>query len=128
MPQRGGRRMWWRRRNARRDGGTLPVDPVVLAVTSSLTGKLAGSLAMQVERLSADNAVVIDLTAIPGFDSDGASTLAALQERHGDAQVSIVGFRQAAARLTGAADESGSLTDCNGWVVRRLHNLAVVQA
>ena len=119
--------MWGRRPKGHRAGGVQAADPVVLAVTSPLTGNLAGALVRQVERLCADTRVVVDLTAIPGFDSDGASMIAELLDRLGSDQVTIVGFRQAAARLTGAADVSRSRTNQAGWVVHRMHNLAVVQ-
>ena len=101
--------------------------PVVLTVTSPLTGELAGRLAAQVDRMSAEAPVVVDVTAIPAFDSDGAARLAGVQERLGADAVTIVGFRQAAARLTGVADAPAATTSGNGWVVRRLRNLAVVQ-
>src|SRR5438874_9347340 len=110
---------WGRRERA--------AEPVVLAVTSPLTEEVAGRLAAQVDRISAQAPVVVDVTAIPAFDSDGAARLAGVQERLGADAVTIVGFRQAAARLTGAADAPASSTSGKGWVVRRLRNLAVVQ-
>src|SRR5205085_4373832 len=74
---------------------------------------------------------------IPGFDSDGAETLLQMQAAHASGRISIVGLRQATARLIGpeaaapapparidaAADGSAGA----GWVVRRLRNLVVVQ-
>src|SRR4051812_11114576 len=93
--------------------------PVVLAVTSPLTDEVVGLLATQVDRISAEAPVVVDVTVIPAFDSDGAARLAGVQERLGADAVTIVGFRQVAARLTGAADAPAATTSGNGWVVRR---------
>jgi anti-anti-sigma regulatory factor len=121
--------MWWL---ARKDpaGDARPRDAVVVSVTSPLNRQTALDLARQVERMPGDAPVVIDLTAIPSFDSDGADALLELQEAHGDRRLSIVGFRQATARLVGpvdaAAPEPGSAAS-DGWVLRRLRNLVVVQ-
>ena len=128
--------MWWRRRSARADqsaaGAAEParaeVTPVVLSVTEPLTGAAAERLSGEVERLDPDTPVIIDLTAIPSFDSEGTASLAGLQERRGSEHVTIVGLRQAAARLTGAAPASAETATAAGWSVRRLRNLAVVQA
>src|SRR5881397_75942 len=100
--------MWWRRRrravDARADDvATAVASPVVLALTEPLTGATAARLSGQVARLDPQIPVVIDLTGIPSFDSEGTESLAGLQERHGVDHVTIVGLRQAAARLTGAA-------------------------
>jgi anti-anti-sigma regulatory factor len=122
--------MSWKGRRGRHRGspGAAAVDPVVLAVTQPLTRATVDSLASQVQRLAPETPVVIDLTAIPSFDSDGAMGLSGLQERERNRQVTIVGLRQAAARLTGATTVPVGPTTSQGWVVRRLHNLAVVQA
>jgi anti-anti-sigma regulatory factor len=102
-----------------------------------LTRVVAADLTGQVERLPADTHVVIDLTAISGFDTDGATDLLDLQDRLGHDRMTIVGFRQAAARLIGAdvVEQSADLALAvaaapaaeHGWVIRRLRNLAVVQ-
>lgn len=107
-------------------------DPVVLPVDHMLTRDVADELTGQVDRLPSDARVVIDLTGIAGFDTDGATVLLDLQDRVGPDRLSIVGFRQAAARLVGseAVDTvqviSTAAREC-GWVIRRLRNLAVVQ-
>lgn len=121
--------MRWRvRRGA---GGTVDASrpPVVLAVTEPLTGEAAERLSGEVGRLEQGTPVVIDLTAIPSFDSDGTAKLARLQDRLGAGQLTIVGLRQATARLTGAMQQAPRIaTSASGWTVRRLRNLAVVQA
>jgi anti-anti-sigma regulatory factor len=101
----------------------------VLSVTEPLTSETAERLSGEVGRLGEGTPVVIDLTGIPSFDSDGAAKLVGLQDRLGADQLTIVGLRQATARLTGAAQQTTQPpTVTSGWTVRRLRNLAVVQA
>ena len=124
--------MWWRSRRERKPEPVVPpadraATPVVIAVTEPLTAASANEVAGQVDRLGPDARVVIDLTGIPSFDSDGAVVLSGLQERRGAEQVSIVGLRQATARLTGAMPARGDTTSSDGWIVRRMRNLVVVQ-
>jgi anti-anti-sigma regulatory factor len=121
--------MRWRR-GSHRAGTLRPApDPVVLPVDHVLTRPAAADLATQVERLPADTPVVIDLTGIAGFDTDGATDLLDLQDRLGRGRLTIVGFRQAAARLVGtdAVEAVATVPKEQGWVIRRLRNLAVVQ-
>jgi anti-anti-sigma regulatory factor len=114
---------------------TAPDPVVVLPVDHVLSRVVADDLTGQVERLPADTRVVIDLTAIAGFDTDGATVLLDLQDRIGADRLTIVGFRQAAARLVGsdtvesvaAAAAAPTPPEEHGWVIRRLRNLAVVQ-
>jgi anti-anti-sigma regulatory factor len=103
-------------------------DAVVVSVTSPLTRETALDLARQVERMPARSPVIIDLTAIPAFDSDGADALFGLQEAAGANRLSIVGFRQATERLVGVpgADLAGP-DEIRRWSMRRLRNLVVVQ-
>src|SRR4051794_35363250 len=126
------RHMWWRRRPTARQAEPARREddptPVVLAVTEALTGAAAERLTGEVERLDPRTPVVIDLTGIPSFDSEGTASLAGLQERRGSEHVTIVGLRQAAARLTGASPTRTETATEAGWTVRRLRNLAVVQA
>lgn len=122
--------MWWRG-PGRREKSASPstMTPVVLAVTEPLTGATAERLSGEVGRLDEGTPVVIDLTAIPSFDSDGAAKLVGLQDRWGADHLTIVGLRQATARITGAAQQTSQPTTlASGWTVRRLRNLAVVQA
>ena len=127
--------MWWRRQSTQADqaaGVATPTlveaPPVVLSLTEPLTGAAAERLSGEVDRLDPGTPVVIDLTAIPSFDSEGTAGLAGLQDRLGRDHVTIVGLRQAAARLTGAAPVTAPVATAAGWTVRRLRNLAVVQA
>jgi anti-anti-sigma regulatory factor len=123
-------RVRWRRRRAPE---STPRDrqPLVLTVTDPVTRDTASDLVAQVDRIASTNRVVIDLTAIPDFDTDGASALVGLQEAYGPQRVTIVGLRQATARLVGIDEltvvrpEQRAET---GWVVRRLRAIAVVQA
>lgn len=103
-------------------------DAVVVSVTSPLNRQTALDLARQLERMPARSPVIIDLTAIPAFDSDGADALFGLQETAGEGRLSIVGFRQATERLIGVdpTDVAGR-TECSDWSMRRLRNLVVVQ-
>jgi anti-anti-sigma regulatory factor len=127
--------MPWRRSRRPHDAAARPLDPVVLTVTYPLTHQTAEELAAQVGRIPAATPVVVDLTAIPSFDTDGADMLLGLQDSIGADRLSIVGFRQAVSRLVGGDDlavESpvigASGADDDGWRLRRLRNLAVVQA
>lgn len=122
--------MRWRRSTRLRVVDPRPDDPVVLTLTHPLTHETAEDVAAQVARLSPTAHVVIDLTAIPAFDTDGADVLLDLQESMGADRLSIVGFRQAAARLVGSEDTPPAdrpPAGEGGWQVRRMRNLAVVQ-
>ena len=108
---------------------------VVVAVTTPLNRETALEVRRQVDLLGDYDEVVIDLTAIPAFDTDGADALFEIQGEHVDRRISIVGFRQATARLFGPestpvedppAGDTGP-ADGTGWAVRRLRNLVVVQ-
>lgn len=127
--------MRWRRGTHRAEATHSALEPVVLPVDDILSRLVADDLTGQVDRLPAGSRVVIDLTAISGFDTDGASVLLDLQDRIGADRLTIVGFRQAAARLIGTDTvEDPSAPPAppappteHGWVIRRLRNLAVVQ-
>lgn len=126
--------MRWRRGTHRATTQRSAPEPVVLPVGHTLTRIVAADLTGQVERLPADTHVVIDLTGISGFDTDGATELLDLQDRLGPDRMSIVGFRQAAARLIGTdtveaapPEATAAAPAQTGWVIRRLRNLAVVQ-
>jgi anti-anti-sigma regulatory factor len=104
-------------------------DAVVLSVTSPLNRETARGLARQLEQLPSHEPVIIDLTAIPAFDTDGAEALFGLQDSAGADRVSIVGFRQATERLVGGLDAAvEAKTQSVGWSMRRLRNLVVVHS
>lgn len=124
--------MRWPMAGKRRARHASAPDAVVVSVTTPLTRETALEVGRQVDRISRETEVVIDLTAIPAFDTDGADALLALQAAHSSGRVSIVGFRQATARLVGqeaspAVPESPAAPSLEGWVIRRLRNLVVVQ-
>jgi anti-anti-sigma regulatory factor len=122
--------VWWRGRRVDDDAeSATALAPVVLAVTEPLTDAAAERLTGEVGRLERGTPVIIDLTAIPSFDSDGAARLIGLQDRLGAGRLTIVGLRQATARLTGSLVPSPRpAMSTSGWTVRRMRNLAVVQA
>jgi anti-anti-sigma regulatory factor len=103
-----------------------PVDPLVMTVTTALNKSTAEGLARRVDALPVTRPVVIDLTGIPAFDSEGADVLLELQATRQDRQVAIVGLRQATSRLV-APPADAPPVEQPGWEVRRLRNLAVVQ-
>jgi anti-anti-sigma regulatory factor len=124
--------MRWLMAGKKRARHAPTLDAVVVSVTTPLTRETALEVGRQVDRISRDADVVIDLTAIPAFDTDGADALLALQAAHASGRVSIVGFRQATARLVGQEETPTVVTGPDlpardGWVIRRLRNLVVVQ-
>src|SRR3954470_9459913 len=76
--------------------------------------------------------VVVDLTTIPGFDSDGLSELLELRDGAGADRVLIVGLREAAARLVGAVDLAVEPTAANAGsgpnLLRRMAGVTVITA
>lgn len=120
----------WKRKRAHETPASQH-QPLVLTVTDPVTRDTADELVARVDRIAATSRVVIDLTAIPDFDTDGAAALVGLQESYGPQRVTIVGLRQATARLVGideltiiSAPDQRTET---GWVVRRLRAISVVQ-
>jgi anti-anti-sigma regulatory factor len=83
-------------------------EPVVITVADALDEETARQVGERVLGLVPRQRVVIDLTAITGFDSDGASRLFELQERIGSDRVAVVGLRQAAARMLGVDATGGA--------------------
>jgi anti-anti-sigma regulatory factor len=118
--------MRWRLARSR-DGETVVADPLVLTITDPVTSDTADELVSRIGRLAERNRVVADLTGIPSFDTDGAEAIVGMQERMAE-RVTIVGFRQATARLTGtdltAPEEAPA--EHEQWVVRRMRAIAVV--
>lgn len=106
-------------------------QPQVLTITDPVTRQTASDLVARVDRIASSDRVVIDLTAIPDFDTEGAAALVGLQESYGPGRVTIVGLRQATARLVGIDDVAFGQTpeqrDASGWVIRRLRAISVVQ-
>lgn len=104
---------------------------MVLTVTQPVTRETADELIARVDRMATSNSVVIDLTAIPDFDTEGAAALVGLQEAYGPDRVTIVGLRQATARLVGIDDtliaHAPEQRSGTGWVVRQMRAIAVVQ-
>jgi anti-anti-sigma regulatory factor len=119
--------MRWRLTKARDVPTVVVADPLVLPITDPVTADTAGELVSRVGRLAANNRVVVDLTAIPAFDTDGAEAIVGLQESLAE-RVTIVGFRQAAARLTGTevTPPPAPPAEHEEWVVRRMRAIAVV--
>src|SRR4051794_26270759 len=73
-----GHHMWWRSQRRANDAparaqtsGAGALSPVVLALTEPLTAATAEMLSGQVGRLVPGTSVVIDVTGIPSFDSEG---------------------------------------------------------
>ena len=104
---------------------------MVLTVTDPINRQTASDLVATVDRLASSSRVVLDLTAIPDFDTDGAAALVGLQESYGPERVTIVGLRQATARLVGIDEiilsQAPEQRVDSGWVVRRLRAISVVQ-
>jgi anti-anti-sigma regulatory factor len=104
----------------------------VLTVTDPVTRETAPDLVARVGRIASTDRVVVDLTAIPDFDTEGAAALVGLQESYGPQRVTIVGLRQATARLVGIDEltvvQPPEQRSEQSWVVRRLRAISVVQA
>src|SRR4051812_28430430 len=107
-------------------------QPLVLTVTEPLTRDTAPDLVARVGRIATSSRIVIDLTAIPDFDSEGAAAIVGLQESYGADRLTVVGMRQATSRIIGIDDlaltATSSVAVDSGWVVRELRAIAVVQA
>jgi anti-anti-sigma regulatory factor len=132
-------RGWRRRRVVETD--ERQDAPLVLTVTDPVTAQTVAPLVDRIDRMAPSRRVVVDLTAIPAFDSDGADALVGAQQRYDAGRVSIVGMRQATARLVGddvaaapaarenrpgGADADDGRRDST-WSVRTLRAIAVVQ-
>jgi len=103
----------------------------VLTVTQPVTRDTIPEIVARVGRMASSSRVVIDLTAIPEFDSDGAAALVGLQEAYGPDRVTVVGLRQATARIVGISDTLLATPPQprigSGWVIRKLRAISVVQ-
>lgn len=122
--------MRWRRKRAH-EATARERHPLILTVTEPVTRDTAVELVARVDRIASSSPVVLDLTAIPDFDTDGAAALVGLQEVYGPDRVTIVGLRQATARLVGIDDlviaHTPTQRTGSGWVVRQMRAIAVVQ-
>jgi anti-anti-sigma regulatory factor len=108
-------------------------DTVVLTVTETLTRRSARRVSDAVRLLPRPKpSVVIDLTAIPGFDSDGVTELLELRDGVGADRIVIVGFREAATRLLGTVELAAEATvgDPNRGAkrLRRMPGVAMLTA
>lgn len=105
-------------------------EPLVLAMTEALSADAVQRVAEQVHSVSAARLIVVDVTGVPSFDSDGTAALIALQEEVGPGRLAVVGLREAAARLVGNAEVSVETTlDADtgpGIRLRRMPNLVVI--
>lgn len=121
---------WWRSRQE--PAPSRRRESTVLAITEPVTRDTAAGLVARVGRMASTSPVVIDLTDIPEFDSEGAAAIVGLQEKLGPGRLTVVGFRQATARLVGADElepppaPPETLSGAS-WIVRRLRAIAVVQ-
>jgi anti-anti-sigma regulatory factor len=79
-------------------------QPVVLTMTETLTRRSAERVREVVRLLPRPRTVVVDVTTIPGFDTDGISELIDLRDGVGPDRLIIVGLREATSRLIGGAD------------------------
>jgi anti-anti-sigma regulatory factor len=123
----------WQRRGHRSDAGPATDEPYVVTVTDSVTRDRAPELVERVERLAGMRRVVLDLTAITDFDTDGVSAVSHLQESLGEGRLTVLGLRQATARIVGVEEPvqprpTAAPEPRGPWVVRRLRAITVVQA
>src|SRR5579875_3148861 len=81
-------------------------SPVVLSVTEPLTAKRARELAIEIVDLD-PKSVVVDLTGMPFFDSDGVSLLVDLQDQRGSDRLAFRGMVAAVSRLVNAPELRG---------------------
>jgi len=99
-----------------------------VSVTSPLNRETALDLARQLEQMPPYAPLVIDLTAIPAFDTDGADALFGLQESAGAGRLSPTLGRGVWPSLVGVLDADITGTPVSTtWSMRRLRNLVVVQ-
>jgi anti-anti-sigma regulatory factor len=128
-------RLLWRRRKSvvvllHDDVEPYPSDDaVVLTVTEMLTRRSARRVSDRVRLLPQPRPpVVLDLTAIPGFDTDGLTELLELRDAAGADRVLIVGLREAVARLVGAFDLAVEPTaaDAGANRLRRMPGVTMV--
>jgi len=105
-------------------------DPVVFTLTETLTRRSAKRVTDIVRLLPRQRTVVVDVTAIPGFDSEGVTELMELRDNDRGGRIAIVGMREAAARLVGVSDlavETAIGDEATGYSrIRRMAGVALV--
>jgi anti-anti-sigma regulatory factor len=128
-------RLSWRRRPdqpAPEHSPTRQADarPEVIPVRDQVTRATVPEIVARVERAATTGDVVVDLTGISGFDTDGAAELMRVQEAYTAGRVTLVGLRQATARLIGtdAVAAPPEQRSWEPWVLRRLRAIVVVQS
>ena len=80
------------------------LEPMVLTLTEPLTERSVSALTEVVEHADAGRTVIVDITGISDFDSQGMSALLGLQDSLGRDRVLVVGVREAVARLVAVED------------------------
>ena len=78
-------------------------EPLVILMTESLSLSTVRDVEQRVRDLTESRRVVIDVTAVPAFDSEGTAALLTLQRDVGDDRLVVIGLREASARLVGTA-------------------------
>jgi anti-anti-sigma regulatory factor len=104
-------------------------DALVILLTESLTLESVRLMADRVRRVAATRRVVMDVTGVPSFDSEGTGELLTLQAEVGADRLVVIGLREASARLVGSADLSLEHTpvDLAGSIrLRKLPGLVMV--
>jgi anti-anti-sigma regulatory factor len=79
-------------------------EPAVITLTGPLTRQAVSRLGTLIAGGPPTKTVIVDVSDISDFDSDGTSGLLALQELAGTDRVVVVGVREAAARLLAIDD------------------------
>lgn len=80
------------------------VDPLVITMTESLTLEAVRAIADRIRQVATSRRVILDVTGVPSFDSDGTGELMALQAEVGPDRFVVVGLREASARLVGSGE------------------------
>lgn len=105
-------------------------DHTVLALTKVLNRQAAEEVVAQVQLIDERTPIVVDLTAVPAFDSDGILVLSDLQDQLGGERLTMVGLRQASARLMNVMPGGDAPTPVTGATsqlpITRLHHTTVV--
>ena len=79
-------------------------EPTVITLTEPLNGRAVSRLGGLLSGVLRTGTVIVDVSEVPQFDTQGTSGLLALQELVGADRLVVVGVREAAARLLGLED------------------------